>query len=309
MDKQNPSKVWTPGKAPVAIFMISLNEAHNMNAVLDNIEGWAQEVFLVDSYSSDETVDIALSRGVHVVQRAFQGYGDQWNYAIDNLPVTAPWTMKLDPDERLTPELKNSIERAIAEGSHDGLIVRIKLWFLGNPLPAALNILRVWKTGKGRCSNVNVNEHILVDGSETQISGDLEHHDSPNLHHWYEKQNRYTTVEAAMAFRGDSLSGNPKLFSSSLERRMWLKIAYTKIPFRHVLMFFYCYLVQGAWRAGKPGLIWSRLRANVFRMIDYKTKEMKLLGNAYMPPPMGLGKPHPQAKQADEQTMPTKTGS
>ena len=271
-----------------------------MEAVLDNISGWAQEVFLVDSFSSDDTVDIALSRGVHVVQRSFQGFGDQWNFAINELPINAPWTMKLDPDERLTPELKVAIEQAISDDTYDALIVRIRVWFLGKVLPAKLDILRLWRTGKCRCSDVTVNEHLLVDGEEILIDGNLEHHDSPNLHHWYDKQNRYTTVEAAMAFRGDKLSTQPNLFGAALARRMWLKNIYKHIPFRHLLMFLYCYFWQGAWRTGGSGFIWARLRADVFRMIDYKTRDMKILGDAYSPPPTVRGAPHPNAVQADK---------
>ena len=86
---------------------------HNLEAVLDNIQDWAEEVFIVDSYSSDETVDIALRRGVYVVQRAFQGFGDQWNFALEQLPIKSKWTMKLDPDERLSDELKTEIAGAL----------------------------------------------------------------------------------------------------------------------------------------------------------------------------------------------------
>ena len=64
---------WEKGNAPLAVVIISLNEGHNMEAVLKNIRGWAQEVFLVDSYSQDDTLDIALRYGVHVVQRRFRG--------------------------------------------------------------------------------------------------------------------------------------------------------------------------------------------------------------------------------------------
>jgi len=71
---------WDPGPVPVAVVMISLNEDHNTEAVLRNLNGWAQEVFLVDNYSRDDTVDIALRYGVHVVQRRFRGFGDQWNF-------------------------------------------------------------------------------------------------------------------------------------------------------------------------------------------------------------------------------------
>src|SRR5437016_75857 len=92
------SSRWPPGSAPVAVVMLALNEGHNMEAVCQNFAGWAQEVFLVDSYSQDDTVDIALRYGVEVVQRRFRGFGDQWNFAMRTLPITAPWTMKLDPD-------------------------------------------------------------------------------------------------------------------------------------------------------------------------------------------------------------------
>ena len=106
--------------------MISLNEAHNLEAVLQNLAGWAQEVFLVDSYSADDTIDIALKHGVQVVQRRFRGFGDQWNFALRELPITAPWTMKLDPDERLTDELKASIEAWLPEARRSGHGILIK---------------------------------------------------------------------------------------------------------------------------------------------------------------------------------------
>jgi hypothetical protein len=93
MSESRSARDWVPGTAPVAVVMLALNEGHQMAGVLDNLRGFAQEVFLVDSRSADDTVDIALSRGVHVVQRAFRGFGDQWNFALRTLPVTSPWTM------------------------------------------------------------------------------------------------------------------------------------------------------------------------------------------------------------------------
>ncbi len=81
MSPTTQTKAWQSGNVPVAVIMISLNEAHNMKGVVQNLKGWAQEVFLVDSYSSDGTVDIALGHGVSVVQRRFRGFGDQWNFA------------------------------------------------------------------------------------------------------------------------------------------------------------------------------------------------------------------------------------
>ena len=269
---------WHPGSAPVAVVMISLNEAHNMQAVLQNLQGWAQEVFLVDSYSSDDTVGIALEHGVHVVQHAFRGFGDQWNFALRELPITAPWTMKLDPDERLTDEHKRSIVRAIALGDADGLELRRRLWFMGRPLPVRQTLLRVWRTGMCRFSDVLVNEHALVEGRIRCVRGDLEHHDSPDLHHWYDKQNRYSTTEAIAVHRQLPLSDQPRLLGTRLQRQMWLKRHIWKLPGRYTLLFLYHLLVMGAWRAGRVGWLWSRLRADVYRMHEYKRFEMKLTG-------------------------------
>ena len=85
-------------KLPIAVILLTLNEEQNLPGALESATSWAREVYVVDSLSSDRTVDIAFDYGVPVVQRPFTDFGDQWNWAVDNLPVSAPWTMKLDPD-------------------------------------------------------------------------------------------------------------------------------------------------------------------------------------------------------------------
>lgn len=284
-------------RAPVAVIMITLNEAHNMDAVLENIKGWAQEVFVVDSYSADDTVSIALSHGAYVVQHAFQGFGHQWNFALSKLPICASWTMKLDPDERLTEELKRSLADAMARGEADGFAMDRRLWFMGRPLPVRHELLRVWRTGRCRFSSVLVNEHPLVDGTIERIEGDIEHHDSPNLHHWLEKQNAYTTAETIAAYSGDGLSAHPRLFGSQLERRMWIKQNYRRFPGRYFILFLHHYVVQGAWRAGWVGYAWSRLRSDVYRLWEYKLREAALTGRPPAKRRMDSGRPDPRVPQ------------
>jgi glycosyltransferase involved in cell wall biosynthesis len=260
----------------LAVVMISLNEAHNMRAVLENISGLAQEIFLVDSYSTDLTVEIAREYGVHVVQRSFKGFGDQWNFAMRELPITTQWTMKLDPDERISPRLARAIHNALGESLADGFTIDRRLWFMRQPMPVSQRILRIWRTGACRFSDVLVNEHPIVSGKICHVPGELEHHDSPNLHHWLEKQNRYTSAEAQTVVEGRPLAASPRLLGNALERRMWLKRNYRNFPGRHLLMMLYCLVWLGAWRSGRRGIIWSRLRADVYRQIDYKIFEMEL---------------------------------
>ena len=273
-----PRSIWPRGEAPVAVVMISLNEGHNMEAVLRNLAGWAQEVFLVDSYSQDETVDIALKYGVHVVQRRFRGFGDQWNFALRELPISAPWTMKLDPDERLSITIKRHLLESLSHDEVSGFSVIRRLWFMGQPLPIRQELVRVWRTGQGRFTDVAVNEHPIVTGTIERVVGDLEHHDSPDLDHWLEKQNRYTTAEAIIGYQQAPLADHPRLLGSALQRRMWLKQNFRRLPLRYILYFLHHWLWLGAWRSGWVGYAWARIRADVMRLIDYKRREMELTG-------------------------------
>lgn len=290
---------WQPGSAPVAVVMISLNEAHNLEAVLENLKGWAQEVFLLDSYSQDETVDIALKYGVHVVQRRFRGFGDQWNFALEHLPITAPWTMKLDPDERLTDELKANLLDAIRRNEADGFSMVRRLWFMEQPLTVKQSLVRLWRTGRCRFTDIAVNEHPIVKGIIRPVQGEMTHYDSPNLDHWLEKQNRYTTAEAIIAYNGSPLADVPKLLGTRLQRRMWLKKNFDRLPFSYGLLFLYHWLVQGAWRSGRAGFIWARLRLDVMRFRAYKRFEIEITGRLPTKRFYGPGQPDKRVQQFD----------
>lgn len=298
MEQQNQQAgVWIPGSAPLAVVMISLNEGHNLRDTLENLKGFAQEVFLVDSYSVDDTIDIALEYGIHVVQRKFSGFGDQWNFALRELPISAAWTMKLDPDERLDDCLKASISSLVSNANANGIVVNRKLWFMGRALPIVQPILRLWKTGVCQFTDVAVNEHPLVAGPLVTAKGELKHFDSPDLEHWLAKQNRYTTMEAIWQFQGKNLAASPKLFGNSLQRRMWLKKHFWKVPGRYIALFLYNYLIQGAWRAGRAGYIWARLRSDVYRLWEYKYAEISLNGQMPVQVPSQAGLPDPRIEQ------------
>ena len=291
---------WQSGSAPITVVMISLNEAHNMQGVLENLRGWAHDVILVDSCSVDDTVDIALRHGVKVVQRRFKGFGDQWNFAL-HLPISTPWTMKLDPDERLSNELKQEILQKIdcADSSISAFNIPIRLFFMTKRLPSVLNLTRLWRTGTVRFSDVNTNEHVLPNGKLENLLAEIEHLDSPNLDHWVIKQNRYTTAEAISQFKGHSLSVSPKFFGSSLQRRMWLKKNFWFFPARYQILFLYHLLIVGSWRAGKAGWIWAHLRTEVYRQWEYKKYEIAITNCLPKSIPSQAGKPDPRVPYFD----------
>lgn len=300
---------WQPGSAPVAVIMISLNEGHNMEAVLQNLAGWAQEVFLVDSYSQDDTVDIALRHGVHVVQRRFQGFGDQWNFALEKLPITAPWTMKLDPDERLSDELKANLLAAMRRDEADGFSMERRLWFMETPLFVRQTLVRVWRTGRCKFTDIAVNEYPIVEGKIVHVDGEMAHHDSPDLDHWLEKQNRYTTAEAIIAFNNSPLADLPRVLGTPLQRRMWMKYNFKSLPFRFSLLFLYHWLWLGTWRAGWVGYAWAKLRSDVMRFRENKQREMEITGRIPTKRIYGAGNPDARVRQFSPAGLPDESGS
>jgi len=289
---------------PITVIMLTLNEEYHLPGAIENVKEWAEEIFIVDSLSTDRTVDIALEHGVKIVQRPFANFGDQWNFALERLPIKTAWTFKLDPDERLSPELKSEI-RALLEGRHQhvGYEMDRRLWFMGQPLHVLAPVLRLWRTGKCRFSDVIVNEHPLVDGSVGKLKRIMEHLDSRDLHHWCDKQNRYTTMRAIENARGASLSANPKLFGNSLERRMFFIKLFFHIPLRYLLQWLHEVILRGAWRSGRTGLTWARMRVEVRRMVEIKSREIETTGRIPSVPKAPHGDYDPRILESPLQKM------
>ena len=168
---------------------------------------------------------------------------------------------------------------------------------MGKPLPVSSIILRLWRTGSCRFTDVGVCEHPVVNGTIVPVRGDLEHHDSPDLEHWFHKQNHYTTIHAIIGYRDLPLADTPRFFGTVFQRRMWLKKHFRYIPFRFTLFFLYNWLIRGAWRAGIVGYVWARLRSDLRRLIEYKQMEIEILEKLPCTKYYGPGKPDERVKQ------------
>ena len=287
-------------KLPLTVLMLTLNEEYHLPGVLDNIQDWAEDVFIVDSLSTDRTVDIALERGVKIVQRRFTNFADQWNFAL-SLPVKTPWTMKLDPDERLSDELKQNIAQAIQREEADGFSLDRRLWFMGKPLHIKQEILRVWRHGKCHFPAMIVNEHPKVEGTTKRLDGFMEHLDSANLHTWLGKQNLYTTMLAITTYEKDPLEVKPNLFGSRRQRVVFFKKYFWKIPFRYQLMFLQLYFLRGLWRDGQVGRDWVRGRIMMRRLVEMKMREFKATGHVPAIPKTSSGQFDPRVVHSELQ--------
>ena len=177
----------------------------------------------LDSFSTDNTIDILKKYHITYKQRSFTNFGDQWNYALKCFDINSQFTMKLDPDERLTKELKNLITENLKKENYDGYSFDRILYFMEKELPISQEVIRIWRTGKAKFTDVLVNEKPIIKGNVYKLSGKLLHMDSPNLDHWYSKQNLYTSSEALAKFQNKDLPFKPMLFGNNDNRKMWIK--------------------------------------------------------------------------------------
>jgi glycosyltransferase involved in cell wall biosynthesis len=270
------------GNTSIAVIMITLNEAHNLEEAINQLQNWASEIFVVDSFSTDKTIEILNKYEVIYKQRKFTNFGDQWNFALKVFNIKSKFTMKLDPDERLTNKLKERVTHNLKNKIYTGYSFDRVLFFMGKELPISQEVVRIWQTGKARFTDVLVNETPIIEGKVFKLNGKLLHMDSPDLHHWYSKQNQYSTSEALAKLRKLDLPFEPKLFGNKDNKRMWFKKYFSHIPGRFILLFLYYYLFRGLFRAGKEGFIWSHLRSEVMRMREYKYYELKKKKNIFL---------------------------
>ncbi len=294
----------------LSVIILTFNEEANLAAALESVKGWAAEVFVVDSYSTDRTVDIALERaadGVRVVQHRFKNYSEQWNWALSHLPVSSDWTLKLDADERVTPAFKKEVDALLSSAPPDlhGAQFRRHCVFMGAPLHFAWVLghdLRLWRTGKAVFEKRSVNEHALVQGRIATLKGYVEHHNTKSISDWLDKHNRYSSLEASSLIQGNLTGGiKPRLFGSPTERRMWLRRWYYRVPGRPLFYFLYLYFLRMGLLDGMAGFRFSFLHASYMYWIDLKRAEYRATGQlpAIIWPPRG--EPHPLVADSELQ--------
>jgi len=276
-------------RIPVTVIIPTFNEAANIRRALISVLDWAEQVFIVDSYSTDDTIDVARSvdnERVQIVQHRFENYSAQWTWALTRLPIAQPWVMKLDADERATPEFRAEVSRVLAaDDAAVAYIVHWRLIFMGQSLRWGglfpNGNVRIWRHGQAHFENRDVNEHLVVDGPIGTIRNPIEHHDYKSLSHWLDRHNRYASMEAKSVSEGNVTGGlKPRLLGRPDERRIWCRILYYRLPFRPLIYFVYRYFLRLGFLDGKAGFRFTFLHAAYLYWIDLKRIEYASTGVA-----------------------------
>lgn len=203
----------------LSIILITQNEAANIDACLQSV-AWADEIIVVDSGSTDDTVARCQSYGAKVFTHVdWPGFGRQKNRALDY--ATQDWVFSIDADERVTPELRAAIESAMAQpqfsayrlsrlSNYCGRFMRHSGWYPDQ-------IVRLFRRGTARFNDALVHETIVIDGQAGLLSGELLHYSYDNLEQVLEKTNRYSTAAAKMKFE----QGKSSSLTGAVLRGLW----------------------------------------------------------------------------------------
>jgi len=285
----------------LAVIILTYNEETNLHQALASVAGWSDETFVLDSLSTDDTVNVARAYGCTVATNQFENYAKQRNYALDHLPITSEWVLFLDADEWLPEPLKNEISVLIATSpAENGFYVNRRLIWMGRWIRRGYYpswILRLFRLGKGRCEDRAVNEHMVVDGATGRLHNDFMHEDRKSVTDWIAKHNGYATREAMELLRPGGVPGyqeiEARLFGSQAERKRWLRQKiWNRMPplIRPFVYFFYRYMLAGGFLDGTSAFMYHFLQGLWFPMlVDIKYLELK---RAFPPSHTTSRKPH-----------------
>ena len=222
---------------PLSVVLITLNAAHQLEPCLQSA-AFAEEIIVVDSGSTDGTVELAKRYGARVIDQQWLGFGLQKQFAVRQAKYD--WVLCLDADERVTPELQKSVEKVLQDPQHGAYQLARCNKFMGRYLKHGEGYpdwnLRLFRRDAARWSDDVVHEHVITDASPARLDGDLLHDTAETLEAYLTKQNRYTSLAAEAAFKEGKSA------------------AATRVLLSPIFRFFKFYILRRGFLDGLPGL-------------------------------------------------------
>ena len=275
----------------IAALILTKDESRHIVRCIESLKGVCNEVFVVDSFSTDNTKELAESLGAKVVKHPFENQAQQFNWAIRNCDIQGDWIWRVDADEYISDELGKKVAEAIASCDDDvnGIYVNKAIVFQGRKLkhggwyPAPQ--IKVIRKGYGESENKVMDEHLIITSGRTiHIDADQTDENLHDLTWWTDKHNRYASREAQnmlmmqYGMDADAEGVAARLFGNDAERKRWLKLRYARMPLflRPFIYFFIRYFVKLGFLDGKEGFIWYVLQGFWYRfLVDAKIYEIR----------------------------------
>ncbi len=270
--------------ASLTVIILTRDEARHIERCIASVSGLAERIIVIDSGSTDATCALATAAGAEVRHHDWVNHASQFNWALDACTVTSAWTLRLDADEIVTPKLAASLAGFLATPTQAaGVTINRAIHFLGRHIRWGgiypVEILRLWRTGKGRIESRWVDEHVLVDGPIIHIDGDIADINLNGISWWTAKHNGYATREAIDQLTLKPRRDSNRALSPQARRKRWLKDnIYARLPLglRPLLYFLIRYVVLLGFLDGWPGLAFHGLQGLWYRfLVDVKIAELR----------------------------------
>jgi glycosyltransferase involved in cell wall biosynthesis len=268
----------------ISVLILTLNEEANLPACLASVS-WSDDIVVLDSFSSDRTIEIARAAGARVIQHPYESERAQRSYGLTQIPFKHPWVYMPDADEITPPELREEMLAIAADPDRAEVAfrVRFKVMFMGRWIQHS-SLYPTWVVRLVRPERVRIERHThsycVADGPEGRLESHFLHYSfNKGLNAWYEKHNRYSWAEADESLR-NLRAGRidwAGIFNrhDDVRRRMALKQLSFRVPFRPALRFLYMYLFRRGFLDGWAGYTYCRLLAAYEYMIVIKMAEIR----------------------------------
>ena len=277
--------------ADVTAIVLTLNEEKNIGECLKSVAGFCSRVVVIDSGSTDRTLEIARSYGADVFEHPFTYYAAQYNWGVDNANITTRWTLRLDADERFTPQVCAHCESLLAEHAEDdvnGIVMESDFFFLGRQMKhggSKKRKIMLFKTGKGRIEDRKRDAHtILYDGGYATAKHRFLHYDFKDLNSYIARYNWYTIRELQDYLAYESGVSQEVNTDRRLQRQRKNKFnIYYRAPMflRSFLWFCYNYYFKLGFLDGREGYIYHWFECYWYRfLVDAKIYEQRITGHA-----------------------------
>ena len=273
----------------ISVIILTYNEKIHIDRCIRNVSLFAKDVFLVDSFSNDGTIAIARSVGAKIFQNKWENnHAQQFNWALENLPITTEWILRLDADEYLMPDLIEEIEHRINELTDEisGVVFSRRHYFLGKWMKRGtypVKLLRLFRYKKAFCEQRWMDEHIqLSEGKSVEFRHDFVDHNLNNLNWWIVKHLGYTIREAIdlldLEFGLLNNADSAGILSNQAETKRKKKYIYARQPLfiRSFADFGDRYVLKLGFTEGKEAFLWHFLQGWWYRaMVDARIYEIK----------------------------------
>jgi glycosyltransferase involved in cell wall biosynthesis len=294
-----------------SIFILTYNEETEIAGCIESAL-LSDDVIVVDSYSSDRTVEVAQRYPVQVVQHKFESHGRQRTWMLQSVPVKHEWVYILEADERMTPELFQECLTAMQSQEFIGYYAAERVMFMGQWIRRSTQYpryqMRLFRRDKVWFDDYGHTEREVCDGPTSFLKETYPHYTcGKGLSRWLDKHNRYSTDEAIETIKQletGNVNWRALLFGrSEVERRRALKDLSLRMPFRPLIRFLYMYFLLGGIWDGRAGFAWCTLQAFYEYLILLKAWEIQ-----HLPPPL-LVDASPAIAQPSLETQPASEAS